>query len=86
MLPVAVTSNWSNVEDLRSGLFRHGDTWVFLRGLFTGILYDSASLKTSPSGGKERGPDQHCLQNYIGAWALRLKQKIPEIIDVPGML
>jgi hypothetical protein len=66
MLPVAVTSNRSNAEDRRSGLFRHGDIWIFLQGLFTGILYDSASLKTSPLGGKERGPKQHCLQNYIG--------------------
>jgi hypothetical protein len=61
MLPVAVTSNRSNAEDRRSGLFRHGDTWIFLRGLFTGILYDSASLKTSPPGGKEHGPEQHCV-------------------------
>jgi hypothetical protein len=47
-LPVVVTSNLSNAEDCRSCLFQHGDTWIFLRGLFTGILYDSASLKTSP--------------------------------------
>jgi hypothetical protein len=40
---------------------------MFLRGLFTGTLYESASLKTSPLGGKERGPEQHCLQNYMGA-------------------
>jgi hypothetical protein len=36
-----VTSNWSNAEDRRSGLFRHA----------------AASLKTSPPGGKECGPE-----------------------------
>jgi hypothetical protein len=40
---------------------------IFLRGLFNGILHGSASLKTSPPGGKECGPEQHCLQNYKGA-------------------
>jgi hypothetical protein len=45
-------------------------------GAFVGILHGSASLKTSPPGGKECGPEQHCLLNYKGAWALRVKQKI----------
>jgi hypothetical protein len=29
----------------------------FLRGIFAGILHGSASLKTSPLGGKECGPE-----------------------------
>jgi hypothetical protein len=34
MLPVAVTSKWSNVEDCRNGLFRHvASEFLFLRGL-----------------------------------------------------
>jgi hypothetical protein len=52
--------------------------FLFLRGLFAGILHGSASLKTSPPGGKECKPEQHCLLNYKGARALRVKQKISE--------
>jgi hypothetical protein len=34
MLPATVTSNWSNDEDHRSGLFRHvAPEFLFLRGL-----------------------------------------------------
>jgi hypothetical protein len=34
MLPIAVTSNWSNAEDRRSGLFRHvALVFLFLLGL-----------------------------------------------------
>jgi hypothetical protein len=52
-LPVAVTSEWSNAEDCRSGLFRRvAFDFLFLRGLFAGILHGSASLKTSPPGRK----------------------------------
>jgi hypothetical protein len=46
VLPLAVTSVWSNAEDRQCGLFRH---WLsFLRGIFSYILHGSASLKTSP--------------------------------------
>jgi hypothetical protein len=34
MLPVAVTSNRSNAEGRRSGVFRHGDTRIFFAGAF----------------------------------------------------
>jgi hypothetical protein len=54
-LPLAVTSMWSNAEDRRCGLFRH--CFNFLRGIFACILHGSASLKTSPLGGKECGPE-----------------------------
>jgi hypothetical protein len=47
VLPLAVTSEWSNAEDHRCGLFRHAVS-EFLRGIFVGILHGSASLKTSP--------------------------------------
>jgi hypothetical protein len=53
-LPLAVTSMWSNAEDRRCGLFRQSK---FLRGIFACILHGSASLKTSPPGGKECGPE-----------------------------
>jgi hypothetical protein len=34
MLPVVVTSEWSNAEDRRCGLFRHvASEFLFLRGL-----------------------------------------------------
>jgi hypothetical protein len=54
-LLLAVTSMWSNAEDRRCGLFRH--CFSFLRGIFACILHGSASLKTSPPGGKECGPE-----------------------------
>jgi hypothetical protein len=54
-VPLAVTSMWSNAEDRRCGLFRH--CFNFLRGIFAFILHGSASLKTSPPGGKECGPE-----------------------------
>jgi hypothetical protein len=58
MLLVAVTSYRSNAEGRRSSLFRHGDdAWNFLRGIFTGILHGTTSLKTSPPGEKECGPE-----------------------------
>jgi hypothetical protein len=48
MLPIAVTWNWSNAEDRRSGLFRRVAPGFFVfAGAFVGILHGSASLKTS---------------------------------------
>jgi hypothetical protein len=41
---------------------------------FVDILHGSTSLQTSPLGGKECGPEQHCLLNYKGAWAPRVKK------------
>jgi hypothetical protein len=53
MLPVAVTSNWSNAEDHRNGLFQHVALEFFVfAGAFASILHGSASLKTSPPGRK----------------------------------
>jgi hypothetical protein len=40
MLPVAVTSEWSNAEDRRCGLFRHvASEFLFLRGLLLYITW-----------------------------------------------
>jgi hypothetical protein len=61
MLPFAVNLYRSNAEGRRSGLFRHVMHGSFLRGIFVGILHGSTSLKTSPPGGKECGPEWHCL-------------------------
>jgi hypothetical protein len=35
----------------------HDAGWIFLQGLFGSILHGSTSLKTSPPGEKECGPE-----------------------------
>jgi hypothetical protein len=72
-LPLAVTLMWSNAEDRRCSLFRH--CFNFLQGIFACILHGFGSLKTSPPGGKECGPEQNCLVSYKGVLALRIQTK-----------
>jgi hypothetical protein len=52
MLPVVVTSNWSNAEDHRSGLFRRCICVFVSAGAFAVVLHGFALLKTSHPGRK----------------------------------
>jgi hypothetical protein len=56
VLPLTVTSVWSNAEDHRCGLFRH---WLsFLWGIFCLYITWRRLIKNlTPLGGKECGPE-----------------------------
>jgi hypothetical protein len=86
VLPLAVTSEWSNAEDRRCGLFRHVAS-LFLRGIFAGILHGSASLKTSPPGRKRVRAGIVLfggLQGRVGPEGLN--EKFAEFVYILGML
>jgi hypothetical protein len=86
VLPLAVTSEWSNAKDRRCGLFRHV-AFDFLRGIFAGVLHGSASLKTSPLRRKRvraRIVLFGGLQGRVGPEGLN--KKCAEIFNIPGML
>jgi hypothetical protein len=81
-----VTSEWSNAEDRRCGLFRHTVT-EFLRGIFAGTLHGSASLKTSPPGRKRVWAGIALfgeLQGHVGPEDLN--KKFAEIVNIPRMV
>jgi hypothetical protein len=85
-LPLAVTSEWSNAEDRRCGLFRHVASKL-LRGIFAGILHGAASLKTSSPGRKRVRAGIVLfggLQGRMGPEGLN--KKFVEIVNIPGML
>jgi hypothetical protein len=84
VLPLAVTSEWSNAEDRRCGLFRHAVS-EFLRGIFAGILHGSASLKTSPPRGK--GTEITLFDELQGRVSPEdLNKKFAEIVNIPRMV
>jgi hypothetical protein len=81
-----VTSEWSNAEDRRCGLFRHAVS-EFLREIFAGILHGSTSLKTSPPRRKRVWAGIVLfgeLQGRVGPEVL--DKKFAEIVNIPGML
>ena len=86
MMPLAVTSEWSNAKDRRCGLFRHV-AFDFLRGIFAGVLHGSASLKTSPPGRKRvRARIKLFCELQGRAGPEESNKKFAEIINVPRML
>jgi hypothetical protein len=84
-----VTSYLSNVEDRRSGLFRHGNDaciFFFLRGLFRWYITWRRLIKNlTPWEEKSAGLNSiiQRITKALRPWDLN--EKFPEIIDVPGM-